>query len=93
VLLQREGWAVNHKWIRRTYREEGLLVRTKRRKKRAAQRRLKPPPPTRVGANWGIDFMSDQLANGLAFGFSQLWITSVGNARVLRRLRSWPQMR
>jgi len=28
VLLQREGWVVNHKRIYRLYGEEGLLVRT-----------------------------------------------------------------
>lgn len=67
VLLQREGWPVNHKRICRIYGEEGLLVRTKRRKKRTAQRCLKPLPPTRVGEHWSIDFMSDQLADGRPF--------------------------
>jgi len=64
VLLQREGWPVNHKRIYRIYREEALLVRTKRRKKRAAQRRLRPLPAIEPGEHWGIDFMSDQLADG-----------------------------
>lgn len=32
ILLRREGWAVNHKGIYRIYREEGLMVRTKRRR-------------------------------------------------------------
>ena len=36
VLLQREGWTVNHKRVYRLYREEGLQVRIKRRKKRCA---------------------------------------------------------
>ena len=67
VLLQREGWEVNHKRIYRIYGEEELLVRTKRRKKRAAQRRLKPLPATRVGEHWSIDFVSDQLADGRRF--------------------------
>jgi len=31
VLLQREGWPVNHKRVYRIYGEEGLLVRTKQR--------------------------------------------------------------
>jgi len=67
VLLQRDGWPVNHKRVYRIYGEEGLLVRTKRRKKRAAQRRLKPLPATGPGEHWSIDFMSDQLANGRRF--------------------------
>ena len=67
VLLQRDGWPVNHKRVYRIYGEEGLLVRTKRRKKRAAQRRLKPLPATRPGEHWSIDFVSDQLADGRRF--------------------------
>ena len=67
VLLQREGWPVNHKRVYRIYGEEGLLVRTKRRKKRAAQRRLRPFPATEPGQHWSIDFVSDQLADGRRF--------------------------
>jgi len=67
ILLQREGWLVNHKRVHRIYKEEGLMVRTKRRKKRAAESRLKPLPATRVGERWSIDFMSDQLADGRRF--------------------------
>jgi len=67
VLLQREGWPVNHKRVYRIYGEEALLVRTKRRKKRAAQRRLKPLAATEPGEHWSIDFMSDQLADGRRF--------------------------
>jgi len=67
VLLQREGWPVNHKRIYRIYGEEELLVRTKRRKKRAGQRRLKPLPATEPGEHWSIDFVSDQLADGRRF--------------------------
>ena len=33
ILLQREGWAVNHKRVYRPYRQEGLMLRTKRPKK------------------------------------------------------------
>ena len=67
VLLQREGWAVNHKHVYRIYGEEGLRVQTKRSKKRAAQRRLKPLPATGPGERWSIDFVSDQLADGRRF--------------------------
>ena len=67
VLLRREGWSINHKRVYRIYKEEELMVRTKRRKKRAAQWRLKPLPATRVGEHWSIDLMSDQLADGRRF--------------------------
>ena len=67
VLLQRDGWLVNHKRVYRIYGEEGLLVRTKRRKKRAAQGRLPLPPAMDPGEQWSIDFMSDQLADGRRF--------------------------
>ncbi len=64
MLLQREGWPVNHKRIYRIYGDEALLVRTKRRKKRAAQRRLRPLPAIVPGEHWSIDFASDQLSDG-----------------------------
>jgi putative transposase len=67
VLLQRDGWLVNHKRVYRIYGEEALLVRTKRRKKRAAERRLQPLPATVPGEHWSIDFVSDQLADGRRF--------------------------
>lgn len=67
VLLQRDGWPVNHKRVYRIYGEEALLVRTKRRKKRAAERRLQPLPATEPGEHWSIDFLSDQLADGRRF--------------------------
>jgi len=67
ILLEREGWPVNHKRVYRIYREEGLMVRTKRRKKRAAEWRVKPLRATRIGERWSIDFLSDQLAGGRRF--------------------------
>jgi len=67
ILLKREGWHVNHKRIYRIYKEEGLMVRTKRRRKRAAETRLAPLPATKRGERWSIDFMCDQLADGRRF--------------------------
>jgi putative transposase len=66
-LLKRENWIVNHKRILRIYREEGLMVRAKRRRKRAAQWRLKPDAASKIGEQWGIDLMSDQMADGQRF--------------------------
>ena len=67
TLLQREGWPVNHKRIHRIYREEELMVRTKRRKRRAAEVRVKLPSAIEVGERWSIDFVSDQLGDGRRF--------------------------
>lgn len=67
ILLRREGWRVNDKRIYRIYKDEDLMVRTKRRRKRAAQWRRKPLPATEVGERWSIDFMSDQLTDGRRF--------------------------
>jgi putative transposase len=64
VLLQREGWAVNHKRIRRMYIEEGLQVRVKRRKKRAAQMRFVPGARTKPNERWAMDFVADNLSTG-----------------------------
>jgi len=67
ILLRREGWVVNDKRVYRLYREESLMVRTKRRRKHAAGLRVKPWPATRPAERWSIDFMADQLADGRRF--------------------------
>lgn len=67
VLLRREGWAVNLKRILRLYRDEGLLVRTRRRRKMAARPRVPLPAAERVNERWSMDFVSDALASGRRF--------------------------
>jgi putative transposase len=67
VLLRREGWKVNAKWIYRLYSEEELTVRTKRRKKLARRQRVPAPVATRPNQCWSMDFMSDRLADGRPF--------------------------
>lgn len=67
VLLQREGWTVNHKRVYRLYREEGLSIRVKRRRKRVSLPRVAPPPPTRPLERWSLDFLTDSLADGRRF--------------------------
>jgi putative transposase len=61
VILRREGYLVNHKRVRRIYREEGLFLRTKsiRRRKHGAILRVPPPKPTRIissGSAKALDF-------------------------------------
>jgi len=65
VLLQREGWPINHKRVYRLYREEGLSLRCKRprRRKTAVQRPIRTAT-TRANERWAMDFMHDVLATG-----------------------------
>ncbi len=67
VLLQREGWRVNHKRVERLYREEGLAIRVKRRKKRVSAARVVPTPATRPHERWSLDFLTDRLVDGRRF--------------------------
>ena len=68
VLLQREGWRVNHKRVYRLYRQEGLAIRVKRRKRsEPACPGCRRPPPTRPHERWSMDFLADSLADGRRF--------------------------
>ena len=66
ILLEREGWQVNHKRVYRLYVEEKLSLRRKRGRKRSTVRQ---PLPAAVAANqvWSVDFMSDTLSSGRRF--------------------------
>jgi putative transposase len=66
VLLQREGWRVNHKLIYRLYVEEKLGLRRKRGRKRSGVRQ---PLARAMAANqvWSLDFMTDALSWGRRF--------------------------
>ena len=67
VLLQREGWHVNHKRVYRLYRQEGLSLRLKSRKKRVSGLRGPKPVATRPNECWSMDFMADRLVDGRQF--------------------------
>jgi len=66
VLLQREGWQINHKRLYRLYVEERLSLRRKRSRKRSAVRHPLVQP---TGSNqvWSVDFMMDALSSGRRF--------------------------
>ena len=65
ILLQREGWAVNHKRVYRLYRQEGLMLRTKRPKRHVShQRREERPLAAEANESWSMDFMSDEQFDG-----------------------------
>jgi len=68
VLLRREGWVVNHKRVRRLYREEGLTQKTKRpRRRKCAVVRVARPTPSAPNERWAMDFIHDTFADGLSF--------------------------
>lgn len=67
VLLQREGWRVNHKRVYRLYREEGLGIRVKRRTKRTSIGRVQPTPARAPHERWSMDFLTDSLVDGRRF--------------------------
>ncbi len=65
VLLQREGWGVNHKRVYRLYKQEGLLMRPKRpRRHVTACRRIERVNAKQANESWSMDFMSDELYDG-----------------------------
>lgn len=68
ILLQREGWPVNHKRTYRLYREEGLSIRSKAPKRKRAWRYRQGRPEV-GGPNevWSMDFMADRLFDGRPF--------------------------
>jgi len=104
VLLQREGWQVNHKRIYRLYVEEKLSLRRKRGRKRSTVRQ---PLPDAVAANqvWSVDFMTDALSSGRRFrtlnivdDYTRECLaievdTSLGGMRVVRVLEELKQRR
>jgi putative transposase len=67
VLLQREGWKINLKRVRRLYKLEGLSLRLKKSKKRVSALRVVLPPAQHPNERWSMDFMSDALADGRRF--------------------------
>jgi len=65
ILIEREGWVVNHKRVYRLYREEGLAMRKRPpwRRKACLKRELRPMA-TEKNECWSMDFMSDELFDG-----------------------------
>ena len=67
ILLRREGIAMNHKKLRRLYREERLQVRRRGGRKRALGTRAPIAIPQGANQRWSLDFLSDALADGRRF--------------------------
>lgn len=67
VLIRREGLHVNHKKLRRLYREERLQVRRRGGRKRALGTRAPMAIPQGPNQRWSLDFLSDQLSDSRRF--------------------------
>jgi putative transposase len=67
ILLGREGIVMNHKKLRRLYREERLQVRRRGGRKRAMGTRAPMTLPQGPNQRWSLDFLSDAFADGRRF--------------------------
>lgn len=67
VLLDREGLHMNHKKLRRLYREECLQVRRRGGRKRALGTRAPMTIPQGSNQRWSLDFLSDAFSDGRRF--------------------------
>jgi putative transposase len=67
VLMRREGLMMNHKKLRRLYREERLQVRRRSGRKRALGTRAPMAIPQGPNQRWSLDFLSDAFADGRRF--------------------------
>jgi putative transposase len=98
IMLNREGFHLNHKKLRRLYREEGLQVRKRGGRKRALGTRAPMVLPSGPGERWSLDFVSDSFMDGRRFrvlcivdDFSRECLalvadTSIGGERLAREL-------
>lgn len=105
VMLQRQGWQVNHKRIMRLYREEKLQVRKRGGRKRALGTRKPMLLPSRVNERWSLDFVHDVFTDGRKFrilavidDFSRECLalvtdTSLSGVRTVRELNKLIQQR
>lgn len=98
ILLGREGIRINHKKLRRLYRDERLQVRRRGGRKRALGTRAPMALPQGPNQRWSLDFVSDALTGGRRFrilvvvdDFTRECLcliadTSLSGARVAREL-------
>ncbi len=67
VMMARESFEVNHKKVRRIYREKKLKVRSRSGRKRALGTRWPIVLPDGPNQRWSLDFVSDALTDGRRF--------------------------
>jgi len=67
IMLTREGLVMNHKKLRRLYREERLQVRRRSGRKHALGTRAPIALPQGPNQRWSLDFASDAFSDGRRF--------------------------
>jgi putative transposase len=67
ILLRRDGLQLNHKKLRRLYREERLQVRRRGGRKRALGTRAPLVLPQGPNQRWSLDFVSDTITDSRRF--------------------------
>ncbi len=67
LMLEREGIHMNHKKLRRLYRDENLAVKRRKGRKRATGTRAPLEVPQRPNERWSLDFLSDVFGDGRRF--------------------------
>ena len=67
VMLERQGWSMNLKKLRRLYAEEKLQVRRRGGRKRALGTRRPISVPDAPNQRWSMDFVSDAFTDGRRF--------------------------
>lgn len=68
ILLNREGWQVNHKRIYRLYLEENLMIRRKTTRRRvSAKIRMDTLQVTGPNQCWAMDFVAESLYGNVKF--------------------------
>ena len=80
TLLMREGMTMNHKKLRRLYREERLQVRHRGGCKRAIGMRAPIAVPQAPNQRWSLDSMSDAFFDGRRFRILAVLDDFSGNA-------------
>jgi len=100
ILMRREGFVMNHKKLRRLYREERLQLRRRSGRKRALGTRAPMAIPQGPNQRWSLDFLSDAFTDGRRFrilavvdDFTRECLalvadTSLGGQRVVRELEA-----
>lgn len=98
VMLEREGYVMNHKKLYRIYKEEQLNVRKRRGRKRARGSRTPMPEALKPNKRWSLDFLSDTFGASRRFrilavnddccreNLCLMADTSISGARVAREL-------
>jgi len=78
ILLQREGWRVNHKRVYRLYTQEGLTLRRNRPKRHVnSVKQVVRTPAEKLNHSWPMDFTAYTLFDSRKLRL----LTIVGNFR------------